>query len=117
MLKKSIIISILLSLSLCVNAAYILIPMDNIQKNHLKAYGLTYWVLQHDVECSWLLNYRGGSFMFKFNELFEKELKIRGISYQIIADVQSTAILQQIADPEANMDEVKLHKAPKIAVY
>lgn len=91
--------------------------MDNTQKNHLKAYGLTYWVLKQDVEASWLLNYRGGSFMFKYNDLFEKELKIRGVSYQVIADVQSTAILQQIADPEVNMDEVKLHKAPKIAVY
>ena len=27
--------------------ARILIPMDDGQKNHLKAYGLTYWVLQN----------------------------------------------------------------------
>lgn len=117
MLKKIVFISVLLLLTHCIYAAYILIPMDNTQKNHLKAYGLTYWVLKQDVEASWLLNYRGGSFMFKYNDLFEKELKIRGVSYQVIADVQSTAILQQIADPEVNMDEVKLHKAPKIAVY
>ena len=91
--------------------------MDNTQKNHLKAYGVTYWVLQHDEEASWLLNYRGGSFMFKYTELFEKELKIRGVTYQVIADIQSTSILKQISDPEVNMDEVKLHKAPKIAVY
>ncbi len=99
------------------NAAFILIPMDNVQKNHLKAYGIAYWVLKQDVEVSWLLNYRGGSFMFKYAEIFEKELKIRGVSYNVIADVQSSAILQQIADPQVNMDEVKLHKAPKIAVY
>lgn len=117
MLKKIVFISIFILLTHCIYAAYILIPMDNTQKNHLKAYGLTYWVLKQDVEASWLLNYRGGSFMFKYNDLFEKELKIRGVSYQVIADVQSTAILQQIADPEVNMDEVKLHKAPKIAVY
>ncbi len=117
MTKKFILSLIIALISLYANAAYILIPMDNTQKNHLKAYGIAYWVLQHDVECSWLLNYRGGSFLFKFSELFEKELKIRGVSYQIIADVQCTAILQQIADPEVNMDEVKLHKAPKIAVY
>ena len=117
MLKKIVLISIFILLTHCIYAAYILIPMDNTQKNHLKAYGLTYWVLKQDVEASWLLNYRGGSFMFKYNDLFEKELKIRGVSYQVIADVQSTAILQQIADPEVNMDEVKLHKAPKIAVY
>lgn len=117
MLKKIVFISIFILLTHCIYAAYILIPMDNTQRNHLKAYGLTYWVLKQDVEASWLLNYRGGSFMFKYNDLFEKELKIRGVSYQVIADVQSTAILQQIADPEVNMDEVKLHKAPKIAVY
>ncbi len=117
MYKRKIIILILIMISISLKAAYILIPMDNTQKNHLKAYGITYWVLEHNVEASWLLNYRGGSFMFKYSELFENELKIRGVSYQVIADVQSTAILQQIADPETNMDEVKLHKAPKIAVY
>lgn len=117
MIKKIVITFVFVFVSLYVSAAYILIPMDNTQKNHLKAYGIAYWVLQHNVEASWLLNYRGGSFMFKYNELFEKELKIRGVSYQVIADIQSTAILQQIADPEVNMDEVKLHKAPKIAVY
>ncbi len=117
MFKKFFFVFILLAITHSSFAAYILIPMDNTQKNHLKAYGITYWVLKHDVETSWLLNYRGGSFMFKYNEVFEKELKIRGVSYQVIADVQSTAILQQIADPEVNMDEVKLHKAPKIAVY
>ena len=116
-MKKLYILSLLLILTFTVRAAYILIPMDDTQKNHLKAYGIIYWVLQKDVEASWLLNYRGGSFMMKQADIIERELKIRGVSYQIIADVQSTAILREIADPEANMDEVKLHKAPKIAVY
>lgn len=39
--------------------SYILIPMDKVQKNHLKAYGIAFWALQQDVEVSWLLNYRG----------------------------------------------------------
>ena len=116
-MKKLFIISLFLFLTFVSHAAYILIPMDDTQKNHLKAYGIIYWVLQHDVEASWLLNYKGGSFMFKHADVFENELKIRGVSYQVIADVQSTAILREIADPEVNMDEVKLHKAPKIAVY
>ena len=98
-------------------AAYLLIPMDNTQKNHLKAYGIAYWTIQRDVEVSWLLNYRGGSFMCKYNKLIENECTIRGVSFEVIADVQSTAILQEIADPQVNMDEVKLQKAPKIAVY
>ncbi len=103
--------------SIFANAAYILLPMDETQKNHLKAYGITYWVLQQDVEADWLLNYRGGSFLFPYNAMFEKECQIRGVTCQIIADAQCDAIRQEIADPQANMDEVKLHKAPKIAVY
>lgn len=91
--------------------------MDRQQKNHLKAYGLTYWILQQKVEVSWLLNYRGGSFMFRHHPTLEGECVVRGISYEIIADVQQNAILQEIADPQSNMDEMKLQKAPKIAVY
>ncbi|HLO92587.1 MAG TPA: hypothetical protein VK172_15590 [Lentimicrobium sp.] len=98
-------------------AAYLLIPMDKSQKNHLKAYGLTYWVLQQKVEVSWLLNYRGGSFMFQHHPDLEGECVVRGISYEIIADAQQRAILEEIADPQSNMDEMKLQKAPKIAVY
>lgn len=98
-------------------AAHILIPMDKSQRNHLKAYGIAYWVLTHETEVSWLLNYRGGSFMFQHHRSFENELIIRDVSYQVIADVQAAAILNEIADPNVNMDEVRLHKAPRIAVY
>jgi len=98
-------------------SASILIPMDDTQKNHLKAYGIAYWVLQHDIEIYWLLNYRGGSYMFLHTKEFEDECIIRGVSYQVIAEVQANSILQEIADPQVNMDAVKLHKAPKIAVY
>lgn len=99
------------------SASYLLIPMDENQKNHLKAYGVAYWVLQNEVEVQWLLNYRGGSFMIKNIKLIETECVIRGVSYEIIADVQSTKILTEIADPEVNMDVVKLEKPPKMAVY
>ncbi len=91
--------------------------MDNTQKNHLKAYGVAYWVLENDVEIDWLLNYRGGSFMIKHIKAIEEELIIRGVSFEVIANVKSTAILTEIADPEINMDVVKLEKQPKIAVY
>lgn len=117
MLRKIAIMIILVGLARSLSAAYLLIPMDETQKNHLKAYGIAYWVLQQDVEVSWLLNYRGGSFMCKYHELIEQECVIRGVSYQIIADAQSNAILVEISDPQVNMDEVKLHKPPKIAVY
>lgn len=98
-------------------ASQILIPMDKSQKNHLKAYGIAYWVLKHDVEVYWLLNYRGGAFMFPNNKAFTDELAIRGVSYEVIADSRSTAILEEISNPELNQDAVKLEKPPKMAVY
>jgi len=91
--------------------------MDEVQSNHLKSYGIAYWVLQNDVEVYWLLNYRGGSFMIKNYATVEEECIIRGVSYEIIADAQANLILSEIADPEVNQESVKLEKAPKIAVY
>ena len=91
--------------------------MDKSQQNHLKAYGIAYWVLKQEVEMHWLLNYRGGSFLIKHLKPIEDECVIRGVSYQIIADAQANAIMQEIASPEANMDAVKLEKAPRVAVY
>ncbi len=98
-------------------AATLFIPMDNSQANHLKAYGLAYWVLNQGIEVDWLLNYRGGSFACKHVSAIENELSIRGISFQLISDGQYQQILQEIAGPEANMDVMKLEKPPKIAVY
>lgn len=99
------------------NAGYILIPMDNTQTNHLKAYGISYWVLKNDVTMEWLLNYRGGSFLIPQSPTIEKECTIRGVSFSVIANGQADAIRQEIADPQVNMDVMKLEKAPKIAVY
>lgn len=99
------------------NAAKILIPMDKSQANHLKAYGLVYWVLEQGATVDWLLNYRGGSFMLDRLGPVEQECTVRGVSFNVIADAQADAILTQIADPEVNMEMVKLEKAPKIAVY
>jgi hypothetical protein len=116
-MKKLIVILLTLFLQLNAWASYLLIPMDDTQSNHLKAYGIAYWVLENELEVDWLLNYRGGSFMIKYQNLLEKECKLRGVSYQVIADVQSTQILREISSPEVNQDVVKLEKVPKIAVY
>ena len=105
-----------LFLSIC-NAASILIPMDEEQKNHLKAYGITYWALKNGAETDWLLNYRGGSFLVKYSQTMESECKIRGISYEVLSDGKVNLILNEITDPAVNMDIVKLEKAPKIVVY
>ena len=98
-------------------ASYLLIPMDEDQKDHLKSYGIAYWLLQEELEVDWLLNYRGGSFAVKNLKQIEKECKIRGVSYEVIADARYTTILNTIANPEKNMDLAKLEKEPKIAVY
>lgn len=98
-------------------ASKLLIPMDQSQSNHLKAYGVAFWVLENDLEIKWLLNYRGGSFMLPNAKEIESECVIRGVSYEIIADAQAIAIESEILSPEKNMDLVKLEKVPKIAVY
>ncbi len=98
-------------------ASHILLPMDEKQVNHLKSYGITYWVLAQGLEADWLLNYRGGSFMFRHAPSIEKECIIRGVSYQVISDAQASSIIAEISKPDVNMDAMKLEKVPKIAVY
>ncbi|MDY0101923.1 MAG: asparagine synthetase B [Lentimicrobium sp.] len=117
MKKYCLLVITILLISIKSYGSYILIPMDKSQKNHLKAYGIAFWTLQQDVEVSWLLNYRGGSFMFKHHPALEGECMVRGVTYMNIADVQAQAILQEISDPAVNMDEMRLQKAPRIAVY
>ncbi|HVV56380.1 MAG TPA: hypothetical protein VHC47_13690, partial [Mucilaginibacter sp.] len=107
----------LLFLPLLSLASSILIPMDDEQKDHLKAYGIAYWTLKNGEEVDWLLNYRGGSFMMAYNKTVEDECKIRGVSYEVLPDAKVSEIITQISDPSVNMDLVKLEKAPKIAVY
>lgn len=103
--------------TLTVRASYIYIPMDESQRNHLKAYGITYWVLDKGVEAFWLLNYEGGSFAFQHNSAFEKECKIRDVSYRVISSGEFDQILNSIADPEKNQEAMKLEVPPQIAVY
>ena len=98
-------------------AAQLLVPMDKSQSNHLKAYGVAYWVLQHGGEISWLLNYRGGSFLLPFSAEIQSECAVRNVAAEVLSDAQVGAIRYEIGDAAANMDEVPLQKAPKIAVY
>ncbi len=99
-------------------ASFILLPMDeSTQQNHLKAYGITYWCLSRDYKASWLLNYRGGSFLLPDAEEIRKECKIRGVSFEVISDSEEASILNEISSPSQNMESVILEKAPKIAVY
>lgn len=115
-MRNSLLVLLLLAFT-SVRSAQILLPMDEAQANHLKAYGITYWALQHGSEADWLLNYRGGSFSMPYSTEIEAECNIRGVSYVVLADGQYNLILAAIADPERNEDMVKLEKAPKICVY
>ena len=115
--KKYCMLIFCLLLSICAKASSILIFMDEDQKNHLKAYGIAYWTISKQLEVDWLLNYRGGSFLIKYNKNVEDELKIRGVSYEVLADGKVVNLLNEISDPSVNMEMVKLEKTPKIAVY
>lgn len=117
-MSKSLVYIFLLLLSLSAKASFILIPMDETtQQNHLKAYGITYWCLSKDYKASWLLNYRGGSFLLPDADEIRKECKIRGVSFEVLSDAEEASILNDISSPSQNMESVILEKAPKIAVY
>ena len=118
---KSLKLVCLLLLLVCVapvRANFILLPMDEVsQKNHLKAYGITYWCLDKQYKASWLLNYRGGSFLLPDAPEIRKECQIRNVSFEILSDSEANQILDEIASPSQNMETVVLEKAPKVAVY
>ena len=116
-MRKLIVILALTLLGSTCSAGMLLIPMDEAQQNHIKSYGIAYWVLEQKLPIEWLLNYRGGSFLMDNIPSIQKKCTERGVSFQVIAEAQVQAIYQEIADPEVNMEKVKLEVAPKIAVY
>jgi hypothetical protein len=116
-IKNSVVLFILL-ISFSMKASFILLPMDETtQQNHLKAYGITYWCLDKKYKASWLLNYRGGSFLLPDADEIRKECQIRGVSFEVLSDAETNSILNDISSPSQNMENVILEKAPKIAVY
>ena len=114
---RYLVLSLFLLLTLPVSASKLLMGMDESQKNHLKAYGIAYWILQQEGTVDWLLNYRGGGFACDYSQKVENECVIRGVGYEVISDAQYNQIISTIASPSSNMDLMKLEKAPKIAVY
>ena len=118
MVSKRFLYFLVFMLSITVKASFILLPMDETsQQNHLKAYGITYWCLDKNYKASWLLNYRGGSFLLPDAAEIRKECQIRGVSFEVLSDSEETTILNEISSPSQNMESVVLEKAPKIAVY
>jgi hypothetical protein len=117
-MKNKILLIIVLLYSISNNASYLLIPMDSdTQKNHLKAYGISYWLLENNQKVKWLLNYRGGAFLLADTNETRKECTVRGVSFEVLSDSKTEKILLEISSPSLNQEAVVLEKAPRIAVY
>lgn len=95
----------------------LLIPMEPDQTNHLRAYGIAYRHLLSGKEVDWLLNYRGGSFMFNYSGRLEEECKAKGVSFELLNGTQTAQVYAEVKDEKNNMDVVRLEKVAKIAVY
>lgn len=95
----------------------ILIPMDDAQADHLKAYGVAYWTLRRGVDVDWLLNYRGGSFLTATDEALVQELRVRGVSFETLSGSGTASILAEIEQEDRNTSTVRLETPPRIAVY
>jgi len=93
----------------------LLIPMDLIQKDHLKAYGIAYWVLTKGINIEWVLNFRGGSFLIDNYPDIKTECQVRGVTVETIGAEEALSIYNTVENN--NMDIVLLEKAPKIAIY
>lgn len=117
MIRGAVLIGLLfICLSIC-RGGSILIPMDEHQQNHLKAYGLAFFALKSGSYIEWLLNYRGGSFLIPYSETVASECLVRGVSFEAITDLRTNSILKEISSPSVNMNVVRLETAPRIAVY
>jgi hypothetical protein len=106
-----------LFVSISMFGSKILIPMDNTQTNHLKAYGITYWVMEQGQEAEWLLNYRGGSFLLPNTQEIAERCLLRNVKYDVITDAEVNSIYSYISRDDVNMNKIKLIKPPKIAIY
>ena len=95
----------------------LLIPMDLKQTDHLKSYGVAFWILEHNGQVDWLLNYRGGSFLIDYSEVLAGECRIRGVLFEPVTASQAASLYAEVQQDDNNQDVVRLEKAPKIAVY
>jgi hypothetical protein len=108
-------LSAFVALSPALRAQRLLVPMDDAQQNHLKAYGLTYKAIKAGASAEWLLNYRGGSFLLSDTPELRRQAGLDGISVEPVDNGRLSQIRGEIA--ANNMDAIPLEKAPRIAVY
>ncbi len=94
---------------------YIFIPMDLKQVDHLKPYGVVYNSLMNGINCFWVINYRGGSFVIPYTETSLKLSKESKINFSIIDEDEWNYIVS-LTNSE-NINVILLTKAPKIGLY
>jgi len=95
----------------------LLIPMDEQQENHLKAYGAVYATLQEGQTVDWLLNHRGGSFLTEASASVREELQVRGVSFTPVSAGRASKVIAEVEADGSNKSVVPLEEAPEIAVY
>jgi hypothetical protein len=115
-MKKILFIILFVSSSLFAQAK-LLIYMDLQQTDHLKAYGITFNALKDGITSDWLLNYRGGSFMFDYSEQLAMQCRLKGVAFLPLSNQDAVLIYSLVQSEDQNMEVVRLEKAPKIAVY
>jgi hypothetical protein len=113
--RRVVAVALLLFAPGVARAQHLLVPMDDEQANHLKAYGLTYNALKDGAKAEWFLNYRGGSFLLPDTPELRRRAGLDGVSVQPVGDADLAQIRSEIAN--GNMEAVPLEKAPKIAIY
>ncbi len=112
-----ILFSVLLLAPAPLLAQDLLIPMDSRQSNHLKAYGVVYWVLERGRTADWLLNYRGGSFLLEASDDLLEELAVREVYYESLTGSDAARMVAEVESDRANTALVRLETSPRIAVY
>jgi hypothetical protein len=97
------------------SAQNVLVPMDEAQQTHLRAYGLTFSALKNGDRAEWWINYRGGSFLLPDSPALRRKAALDGVSVTPIDDAAIAAARREIA--QSNMDAIPLEKAPRVAIY
>jgi hypothetical protein len=96
-------------------ASWLLVPMDEAQADHLKAYGVAFRALERGERGEWFLNWRGGSFLIPATSSVSRDATLAGVTIEGIDDGQVAQIRGEIQG--GNADAIPLEKAPKVAVY
>lgn len=94
---------------------HLLVPMDEAQTDHLRAYGVTYRALDEGHTVEWLLNYRAGSFLLPDAPGLRRDAALHGVAFSRVDDAEVARIRSVVA--ASNMEAIPLESPPRIAVY